>query len=165
MSKQIIIDLTENLANAGKILPFAGEFKLPADITPYPNAVLDKVSVSFDVVFDNPDVIVKGVIVCFITGYCDRCLKRLNIAIELPFDQIFYKDDAEDDDCYTYSNSILDVTSAVTDEIILSLPTSLLCNDDCKGLCPKCGCNRNEVQCNCDTTRENPFSALKNLKF
>lgn len=165
MSEKILIDLTENIANVGKEIPFTGEYSLSSNLLPYPNASLDKISVNFNVVFDNPNVTISGVITCFIRGNCDRCLKDLNVAIDLPFDQTFYKDEAEFDDQYVYSSSVLNATQAVEDEIVLSLPMSLLCDDDCKGLCPKCGCNLNESQCDCDTTRENPFSVLKNLKF
>ena len=164
MSDKIVIDLTENIANIGKTLPFVGEFRLNGDLTPYPNAVLVKVKVNLDVTFDNPNVEVEGSITCFIKGYCDRCLKELDVQIDLPFEQTFYKDEAGEDQ-YVYENSLLDATQAVSDEIVLSLPTSLLCDENCRGLCPKCGCNLNEKQCDCDTSRDNPFSILKNLKF
>ena len=165
MSDKIVIDLTENFSNVGKELPFTGEFKLGSDLLPYPNATLDMVDVDFTVTFDNPNVVVRGTVQCFIGGYCDRCLKELNVMRDLPFNQTFYKDEAEFDDQYVYTSSLLDVTRAVADEIILSLPMSLLCDEDCKGLCPKCGCNLNERQCDCDVGRDNPFSVLKNLKF
>lgn len=165
MSNEIVIDLTENIANVGVASHFSGIYYLPENLVPYPDSKLNKVGLEFDVTFDDPNVLVNGVITCFIHAYCDRCLKELDVQIELPFDQTFYKDEAEDVDQYVYTNSLLDVTQAVCDEIILSLPMSLLCSDDCKGLCPKCGCNLNEEQCDCDTTRDNPFSILKNLKF
>lgn len=165
MSDKIVIDLTENIANNGKELPFTGTYNLPSDLLPYPDATLNKVDVDFGVTFDYPDVIVRGVITCSISGNCDRCLKQVDTQIDLPFEQTFYRDEAEDEDQYVYTCSLLDATQAVCDEIVLSLPMSLLCNPDCKGLCPKCGCDLNVKQCGCDTTRENPFSVLKNLKF
>ena len=164
MSDKIVIDLTDNIANIGKTSPFAGEFRLDGDLTPYPDAILDKVKLNLSVTFTNPNVEVEGSITCLIKGYCDRCLKELDVQIELPFEQTFYKDEAGEDQ-YVYVNSLLDATQAVSDEIVLSLPTSLLCDENCKGLCPKCGCNLNEKQCDCDTSRDNPFSILKNLKF
>ena len=165
MCKQIVIDLTDNIANVGKRLPFFGVYQLPSELMPYPHAMLSKVEVQFGVTFDNPNVIVDGVISCYIIGNCDRCLKALNVKIDLPFEQTFYKDEADSEDEYVYSSSLLDATQAVSDEIVLSLPTLLLCKDDCKGLCPKCGTDLNVSLCGCDTTRDNPFSVLKNLKF
>lgn len=165
VSEKIVIDLTENIANVGQTLPFVGEYVLDNDLLSYPNATLNKVKVDFDVTFLNTDVNVCGTVTCCIQGYCDRCLTRVDKEIELQFDQTFCKDEAENEDDYVYSTSLLDATKAVSDEIVLSMPSLLLCNDDCKGLCPKCGTNLNEKRCNCDTARENPFSALKNLKF
>lgn len=165
MSERIVIDLTDNIANVGKTLPFTGEFVLDNDLLAYPNAVLEKVKVNFDVTFLNPNVSVSGNIICYVKGNCDRCLTNLDKVVKLHFEQMFYKDISANDDGYIYSTSILDATKAVSDEIILSMPSLFLCQDDCKGLCPKCGTNLNEKQCDCDTTRDNPFSVLKNLKF
>lgn len=164
MSKEIVIDLTENMAQVGKNLPFKGEYELDSGLLPYPNATLTKVAVDFEVTFTNPDVEAKGTVTCFVKGLCDRCLEETSARIELPFCQTFYKDEAPDDG-YAYSASLLDATKAVSDEIALSVPSLFLCNQDCKGLCPKCGTNLNKQTCSCDKVKENAFSILKNLKF
>lgn len=165
VSDKIVIDLTENIANEGKPIDFSEEYCLDDGLLPYPNAKLLKVVLDCVVTFNKPDVRVKGEITCFVDGYCDRCLDKVVKQIVLPFDQTFYKDSSDEVDNYVYLDSRLDATKAVCDEIVLSIPSSLLCNDDCKGLCPKCGANLNEKQCGCDTSRENAFSVLKNLKL
>lgn len=165
MSDKIVIDLTENFANVGKPIGYTGEFDFDDDLLPYPNACLTCVQVDFDVTFTKPNVEIVGKIVCHIQGFCDRCLDPVTEQIELPFDQIFYKDGSDEVDNYIYCDSRLDATKAVHDEIVLSLPSSLLCNPECKGLCPKCGANLNRQQCDCDLSGDNAFSVLKNLKF
>lgn len=165
MSDKIVINLSKNMAEAGKGLPFRGDFSLNSSVLPYPNAELKGISVDFVVTFLNPDVHVKGNIACFIDGQCDKCLADVSTKIDVPFDQIFYKDIASEPDAYVYLDGNADITDAVRDEACLGLPTSLLCRDDCKGLCPKCGADRNVTECDCDTTKENAFSFLKNLKF
>ena len=47
--------------------------------------------------------------------------------------------------------------------LVLELPYRVLCREDCRGLCPKCGKNLNEGPCTCQEGDEvmNPFSALK----
>lgn len=155
--------MTENFANIGEPIPVEFECDLDDGLLPYPNATLGKVRVSLSVTFVKPEVHAEGTIAFTIRGYCDRCLAEIERKVLLPFDQVFYKDVVEDG--YVYSGSKLDATKAVCDEIALSMPISLLCKQDCKGLCPKCGANLNETQCDCDTTRENAFAALKNLKF
>ena len=166
MSDRIVIDLTENIANEGESIAFRIEAQLDDSLLPYPNAKLNNVILDCDVTFTKPNVTLEGTITCVVDGYCDRCLKNVSASITFPIQQTFYKDGADDElDVYAYSGSKLDATKAVCDEIVLSLPSSFLCDTDCKGLCPKCGTNLNEQQCDCDTTRENAFSVLKDLKF
>ncbi len=165
VSDKVIIDLTENFAHVGEPICFDFQCKLDDGLLPYPDAKIVKADVHFEVTFVNPDILVKGKISCHIEGFCDRCLALIKRQIDLPFCQTFYKDSAEEEDGYVYSGSRLDATKAVCDEVVLSVPVSLLCKEDCKGLCPKCGTNLNERQCECDLSRENAFAALKNLKF
>ena len=146
VSDKVIIDLTENFAAIGEPIDFSFKCNLDDSLLPYPNAKFVQAEVQLAVTFLKPNLLVKGNIICHIKGFCDRCL-------------------ADDEDGYVYSGSRLDVTKAICDEIVLSLPTALLCKPDCKGLCPKCGANLNVEQCNCDTSRENVFVALKNLKL
>ena len=159
--------MTENIANEGKRVAVCYEMLSHLDdgVLPYPNAKLQSVKLDFGVTFVKPNVVVDGTITCVVEGICDRCANSVVKSIKLPFNQTFYKDGAEGVDAYAYYDSKLDATKAVYDEIVLSLPSSLLCKESCKGLCPKCATNLNERQCDCDTTRENAFSVLKDLKF
>ena len=162
VSDKIVIDLTKPLANVGVETAFNGEFLPSENLLPYPNAQLVKVTVDFAVTFLKPNVAVQGNITCHIVGNCDKCLADVDTTMVFPFDQTFFKDEA---DGYFYEGSKLDATKAVQDEIVLSLPTLLLCSPNCKGLCPKCGANKNTTECDCDTRKENPFSQLLNIKF
>ena len=165
MSDKVIIDLTENFAHTGEPLEFGCVCNLENNLLPYPNAKLEKTEVNLAVTFTNPNVLAEGHIICYVQGFCDKCLAEVSEKFDIPFSQIFYKDMVSEEDGYVYSGSRLDATKAICDEIVLSLPSSLLCKPDCKGLCPKCGTNLNEKQCNCDISRENAFAVLKNLKF
>ena len=165
MSDKIVLDLTQNFANEGKSIAIHREVRLDDSLLPYPNAKLTNVILDFGVTFVKPNVSVIGTITCLVDGFCDRCLAGITRSIELPFSQTFYKDGTDDEFDYVYFDSKLDATKAVHDEIVLSLPNSFLCDENCKGLCPKCGVNLNEQQCDCDTSRDNAFSVLKNLKF
>lgn len=163
-SEKIVIDLTKCMANVGEKQPFEGTFSLSDSLLPYPNAHLVQATVKLNVLFLNPHVEAEGEIVCKIVGCCDRCLAETEKTEVLPFHQIFFKDNAEEDG-YCYFGSKLDATKAVCDEIALSLPTLFLCKPDCKGLCPVCGKDINKGECGCSREKQNVFSALKNLKF
>ena len=54
----------------------------------------------------------------------------------------------------------------VREYVLLDLPDAPLCKDDCAGICPNCGIDRNMATCDCDTSATDPrWSALEGLKF
>lgn len=58
----------------------------------------------------------------------------------------------------------LDLDELVYSEVIVSLPMKHLCNEGCKGICPKCGKNLNEGKCGCPEKEIDPrLSALADL--
>ncbi len=74
--------------------------------------------------------------------------------------------DEQPDDYYeTYSGEKIDLSEFLKEQIVLSLPYKLLCKEDCKGLCPKCGTNLNIEKCNCKNNWEDSkFAVLRNIK-
>jgi uncharacterized protein len=59
----------------------------------------------------------------------------------------------------------LDVDEIVKEQILLAVPTRMLCREDCKGICPECGIDRNTGECSCVADNIDPrWAALKNLK-
>ncbi|MEX2015492.1 MAG: DUF177 domain-containing protein [Candidatus Hydrogenedentales bacterium] len=63
----------------------------------------------------------------------------------------------------TFDGVTIDLRPDVWEEIVLAAPPKILCDPACKGLCPVCGVNRNEVQCDCEARRlaaESKFGAL-----
>jgi len=65
-----------------------------------------------------------------------------------------------------YEGSEIDLTPLVYEQILLALPTRPLCGEECRGLCPRCGINRNSGRCSCVVEAGDPrWSALRNLKI
>ena len=91
---------------------------------------------------------------------CSRCLDDVVVPAEIDVERFIdlsknindIKD--ESDEYEDYSGYIrgteLDVDAFISCEILSSLPMKVLCKDDCKGLCPKCGKNLNHGACNCE---------------
>ena len=52
------------------------------------------------------------------------------------------------------------ISEIVRESILAALPMKILCRDDCRGLCLKCGQNLNRGQCDCDTTEIDPRLAI-----
>jgi len=65
-----------------------------------------------------------------------------------------------------YEGSEIDLTRLVYEQTLLALPTRPLCGEECRGLCPQCGINRNLGQCTCAADAGDPrWAALRNLKI
>ena len=65
-------------------------------------------------------------------------------------------------ECARWENSCVSIDEILKEEIIMSLPLRSLCSETCKGLCPKCGCNKNEKECDCVLSIPDPrWNALK----
>ena len=123
-------------------------------------------------VVDKDSVYIDSKVKYSITFKCDRCLEDVKKDFCVRCMASFYLEgEEEQEDFYPYANNIVDITAPVFQEIILNLPTRVLCKPECKGLCQVCGTNLNEKNCDCDKlqtsdniTPNNPFSVLKNLK-
>ena len=64
-----------------------------------------------------------------------------------------------------YRGSEIQLDSVCLEMISLALPVKPLCRDDCAGLCPRCGADRNEAPCGCSETAPNsPFAVLAALR-
>jgi uncharacterized protein len=70
----------------------------------------------------------------------------------------------ENDDIAVIPDMQLNPEEFCYPDIVMSLPTKLLCKDDCRGLCPDCGKNLNTGDCNCTKTEIDPrLAALAEL--
>jgi uncharacterized protein len=107
---------------------------------------------------------------------CTRCLEPVEQAIDIDFDDVFVDPNdtpaspevilSEDqlDEAIAPEGKV-DLTEVVREQILLALPYQLFCREDCKGLCPKCGGNRNLIDCKCEENEIDPrWSALKGLR-
>ena len=108
-------------------------------------------------------VIVRGKADLTFQAYCDRCLAEVPIAMELEFERVITSSGAEDeeaDDLGFMEGCQLDTEAFIHNEILVNWPVKILCRDDCKGLCPKCGQNLNMGDCGCDIFVPDPRMAV-----
>ncbi|MEA5003708.1 MAG: DUF177 domain-containing protein [Christensenella sp.] len=115
---------------------------------------------------DEKRISIKGTIHTVLNVRCDRCLKEMTYDFAGKFDEVFLPEGTQGEDEYTYRSETLCLDKMVYDIIMLGLPHQLLCDEKCKGLCPKCGQDLNITQCECetnDTDETNPFAKLKGL--
>ena len=99
-----------------------------------------------------------------LTANCDRCLDEVPLNLHLEILREFVVEDKElidgeiTDADYIVGCS-LDTDKLVYDELLLRWPAKIICRKDCKGICPKCGCNLNSEECACDKTVLDPRMA------
>ena len=107
---------------------------------------------------------------------CDRCLKPVEIPVNADF-ELEYITGTEYESSgvaelteaemsvSVFDGDGIDVDEIVKEQILLAVPTRMLCREDCKGICPQCGTDRNTGACKCVTEEIDPrWAALKNLK-
>ena len=120
-------------------------------------------------------ILVHGKLKMSLHTQCARCLEdaRLPLEVDVSSYYVLKPEDAEDDE-QDVKVLPVDRTIELLDDIeaavMMELPVKPLCSTDCKGLCPKCGANLNERECDCEDDElklgeNNPFGALKDYDF
>jgi len=109
-----------------------------------------------------------------VTGTCARCLTDYSFPLDRDFNFVLkpateqaenVELEGEDLALSYYQGDEVDLDPLVREAMILALPTRPLCREDCRGLCPRCGVNRNSVTCECRDEWTDPrFSILRTLK-
>ena len=101
------------------------------------------------------DYLLRGDLAGDLDTACARCLEAARVHIDAPVTVTFVPagaedvDPEEDDeaDFITFKGGELDLSEALRDELMLTIPFNPLCDEGCRGLCPLCGTNRNLVPC------------------
>lgn len=104
---------------------------------------------------------------------CDRCLDEYEHDLSTHFEIVYITQEGaerarteEEVQYISPDHSILDLGEDVRQFLILAIPQKLLCKEDCRGLCPACGSNRNKVTCKCDTKNADPrWEVLKKMSL
>jgi uncharacterized protein len=72
---------------------------------------------------------------------CSRCLESVRQEVEQKSSFAYNVDDL---------GEYLDIDDDVREDLLLNFPMKVLCVPECKGLCPGCGTNLNQGECNCN---------------
>lgn len=103
---------------------------------------------------------VNGSMEADVSFVCARCLKPFTEHMHVPFSESFTTDetvaDDEDSDVQLLAEEEIELDPLLSEDFLLAIPAFPLCEEDCKGLCPTCGANRNEESCSCKNERIDP---------
>jgi uncharacterized protein len=133
---------------------------------------LDDVSLSVEK--DADAVFVRGSLVARVPQHCSRCLEPYTATVEPQVDARFVPNPrergeemelgADDLETDVYDNGVVDLNALLETETTLLLPMKPLCREDCRGLCPVCGGNRNVTDCRCEVRVADPrWAPLRSL--
>jgi uncharacterized protein len=107
---------------------------------------------------------------------CARCVEPVGIPLKGEFDLLFRplgvdsgmaerSISAVETEIGYYQKDSLLLEDVLREQVLLSLPVRTLCKEDCKGLCPRCGVNRNSQECSCEEGPQDPrWEALADLR-
>jgi len=118
-------------------------------------------------------VLVRGEIRAALSAACRRCLVSVPIEVRDTIDLLFEPLTAAEalelgGEVYPLPErgDELDLSDAIREQLLVRVPDYVVCSDSCRGLCPTCGTELNQVSCSCvPENRAGPWDALKNIKF
>ncbi len=127
--------------------------------------VPEEAPVRIDVVLESirEGILVSGPLSGRIAYRCARCLKAFDRDFRLEVEELFAYEPGQEEDDYPISDGHIDLEQMVRDNVVLAMPFSPLCRDDCLGLCPRCGGDRNLGECACGPETDPRWSVLDRL--
>ncbi len=121
------------------------------------------ITVALELESSNDAVMVAGTVSAPWSGPCRRCLRGLDGVAVADVDER-YQREVTDPEAWAIEAGQLDLVPVVRQAILLELDGERLCADDCAGLCPVCGTDRNAGDCDCTTdVRDERWAALDGL--
>lgn len=134
-----------------------------------PHRLLGDASVQMKYFVDYDSVLhLKGNLRILCDFVCDRCASPFEKNLFLEFDEKIYPSSEENNEDLLYDMPHIVLDQIFSDFIILNFPSRVLCRESCKGVCPTCGANLNDGECDCMANKigkNNPFAELFKSKL
>jgi uncharacterized protein len=137
------------------------------DLVVITSHVVDGEPISLDVRLEsvNEGIVVKGVVHVPWEGECRRCLRPVRDALDVPVFEVF-EDEPVEGETSKLDIDRIDLEPLARETVLLELPMAPLCRDDCAGLCPECGADRNAGGCgHAGEVVDRRWAALDELRF
>ena len=161
------LGLSEIMDRPGASVPFSTEVDL-SDLCYGVSYPVTEPVIAEGVVRNTAGVLVMtGSIRTCIHGTCDRCAGDFDRDVLIPIDVVLVTEMAneenEDEWVFPLEGDSADLDDIVRTVFVLNLDSKLLCKEDCKGICHRCGKNLNDGPCSCQKELDPRFAALKQL--
>lgn len=165
----LLVDLTR-LARDGRTRV---EVDIPADAGLWADVdltVRSPLRVRLEAQQVGPDVVVRGRLRGTFGLDCRRCLEPVDVEVDEEFGRLYRagsepEADESEDVLGLPDGAELDLADAVREQLVVSVPRYVYCQEGCRGLCPQCGTNLNESVCECTTEElDERWAPLRQLK-
>ncbi len=117
-------------------------------------------------------VLVTGTVAATTVGECGRCLRPISTELDVTIQELFAYPNSttdattEEDEIGRLQDDLIDLEPLVRDTVVLALPVTPLCRDDCPGLCSECGAHWDDLPADHHHRQEDPrWAELKKLTF
>ena len=112
-------------------------------------------------------LVMTGSVTTCLHGVCDRCADNFTRDVDIPLNVVLVtelaSEENEDEWVFPLEGDSADLEDIVRTVFVLNLDSKLLCREDCKGICCRCGKNLNKETCSCQKELDPRFAALKQL--
>jgi uncharacterized protein len=136
-----------------------------ADVDVHDDRISGDIAIAIDATSSVDGVIVHGTVSTPWRGECRRCLIDVEGTSVSLVDELFQQHPRHQD-AVEITGDQIDLAPIVREYVLLDLPEAPLCRDDCAGICPNCGIDRNLATCDCDTAPADPrWAGLEGLSF
>lgn len=110
-------------------------------------------------------ILVSGPIRGAMVLTCARCLKPFEAAFDLDLQELYVPEATPDDDEYPLVEGVVDLEPMIRDAVLLAMPFAPLHSPDCRGLCERCGGDRNLDECRCEPEVDARWAPLLELNI
>jgi uncharacterized protein len=162
--REFLVDVAQLRKQPGSRRQVAFEGEIP-DLAISASRVPEGEQLKIDLTLESVSggILVSGTVDAHWTGECRRCLESAIGPLHVEVLELCEPNPVDEELSYRLGHDELDLLPIVHDACILELPLAPLCREDCLGLCPVCGANRNVVACSCTPPKDNRFAALEVL--
>jgi uncharacterized protein len=165
MSKPLLINAAELLRRPGS------ERRLVLQTTTADLGISDRrfdpeaaVAVSLRLESLTDGIVVDGELRAPWADSCRRCLAPADGEVVSEIHEL-YQQAVTDPDAFEIVGDQLDLVPMIRENLLLDAPIAPVCRQDCAGLCPTCGIDRNVATCQCLVAAADPrWDALSQLK-
>lgn len=161
-SKALKVNAVGLLREPGAVKPIDATVS-GADLDVVHDALAGDIGIDLSLETMNDGIVVKGIVTAPWARPCRRCLRDLSGEARSEIDEL-YQVDVIDAEAFPIVDNQLDLAPMARQAALLELDDERVCREECAGLCPSCGIDRNTASCDCDNeVKDHRWAALDGL--